>query len=48
MTTALVVAGLLAVVCVLLVALPFLREPEVRDDRIAEPGPLERRRIDLA
>jgi hypothetical protein len=48
MTAALVVGVLLAVGCVLLVALPFLREPTARDDRLAEPDELERRRLGLA
>jgi hypothetical protein len=38
----------LAVVCVLLVARPFLREPEPRDDRLGEPGQEEEARIALA
>jgi hypothetical protein len=41
-------AALLAVACVLVVALPFLREPEARDDRLDEPDALERRRLELA
>jgi hypothetical protein len=48
MTIALVVGALLAVACVLLVALPFLREPRTRDDRLARPGELEQRRLELA
>jgi hypothetical protein len=38
----------LAVVCVLLVARPFLREPAPLDDRLGEPGREEERRIALA
>src|SRR5438128_9336741 len=38
----------LAVVCVLLVARPFLREPEPLDDRLGEPGQEEEARIALA
>lgn len=41
-------AALLAVACVIAVALPFLREPEATDDRLAEPDELERRRLELA
>ena len=43
----LVLGGLLAVLAVLLVARPFLREPAPVDDRIAEPGELDRRRLEL-
>ena len=38
----------LAVVCVLLVARPFLREPEPVDDRLGAPGQEEEERIALA
>ena len=38
----------LAVGCVLLVARPFLREPEVLDDRLDAAGPQEAARIALA
>jgi hypothetical protein len=38
----------LAVVCVLLVARPFLREPSPADDRLQAPGPEEEARIALA
>ena len=41
-------AALLAVACVLIVALPFLREPEAVDDRLGAPDELERRRLELA
>ena len=44
---ALVLAGVLAVLAVLYVARPFLREPVVRSDRLAEPDELERRRLAL-
>ncbi|HET7857442.1 MAG TPA: hypothetical protein VFL41_13375 [Gaiellaceae bacterium] len=47
-TFALVLGAVLAVVCVVLVALPFLREPEARDDVLDEPGALDRRRLELA
>jgi hypothetical protein len=45
---ALVLGALLAVGCVVWVAAPFLREPEAADDRLDEPGELERRRLALA
>lgn len=48
MTIALVLAALLAVVCVVGVALPFLREPEARADAIDEPDPIGRRQLELA
>jgi hypothetical protein len=48
MTVALVVGALLAIACVGLVALPFVREPSVRDDRLARPDELEQRRLALA
>jgi hypothetical protein len=50
MTTALVLGALLAVGCVVLVALPFLREPAARDedDRLDEVGPEALRRLELA
>jgi len=35
MTVALVIGAVLAVACVILVALPFLREPRSADDRRA-------------
>lgn len=47
MTLALVLAAALAVVCVLLVALPFLREPEPDSDTLAEIDEDERRRLEL-
>ena len=39
----------LAVVCVVIVALPFLRRPglSATDDRLGEPDALERRRLEL-
>ena len=50
MTVAFVLGALLAVVCVALVALPFLREPEVSGggDRLDEIGPEARRQLELA
>jgi hypothetical protein len=47
-TLALALGALLAVGCALYVALPFLREPAPADDRLGEPGPLERRALELA
>ena len=44
---ALVLGAVLAVLAVLLVAGPFLREPAPADDRLAEPGELDRRRLEL-
>jgi hypothetical protein len=46
MTVALIVAAVLAIGCVLLVALPFLREPTAVDDRLGAPS--ERDRVRLA
>jgi hypothetical protein len=48
MTVALTVGAVLAVACVVLVALPFLREPSPPDDRLLAPDELERRRLGLA
>ena len=45
---ALVLAALVAVACVVAVALPYLREPEPGDDTLAEPGEEGRRRLGLA
>jgi hypothetical protein len=45
---ALVVGGVLAVACVVLVAWPFLQEPRARNDRLARPDELEQRRLALA
>ncbi|MEX0673538.1 MAG: hypothetical protein WD981_03800, partial [Gaiellaceae bacterium] len=44
MTAALVLAALLAVLCVVWVARPFISEPEPEDDTLAEP---EARRLAL-
>ena len=46
-TAALVLGAVLAVLAVLLVARPFLREPAPVEDRLAEPGELDRRRLEL-
>ena len=48
MSLGLVLGALLAALCVVLVALPYLREPEPRDDVLDAPGELERRRLALA
>lgn len=47
---ALVLGALLAVACVVAVAMPFLREPETtaEDDRLDALGPEVRRRLELA
>jgi hypothetical protein len=48
MTTALVIGGLLAIACVVIVALPFLREPSAPDDRLDQPNEREQRRLAVA
>ena len=48
MTLALVLAAALAVVAVLAVARPFLRDPAPASDVLDEPDELERRRLSLA
>jgi hypothetical protein len=47
LTLALLLAALLAVACVVAVALPFLREPEPESDRLTELDDSERRRLEL-
>jgi hypothetical protein len=47
-TLALVLAAVLAVGCVVVVALPFLREPEPDTDVLDEPDALRRRQLELA
>jgi hypothetical protein len=47
LTLALVLAALLAVACVVTVALPFLREPEPESDSLDELDEEERRRLEL-
>jgi hypothetical protein len=42
------IGALLAVTCVVFVALPFIREPDPAEDRLDEPGALERRALELA
>jgi hypothetical protein len=44
---ALVLAAVLAIACVVAVALPFIREPEPESDRLDEPDEGERRRLEL-
>jgi hypothetical protein len=46
-TAALVIGAVLAVLAVVFVARPFLREPAPASDRLDEPGELELRRLDL-
>jgi hypothetical protein len=47
LTLALLLAALLAVGCVVAVALPFLREPEPESDELVELDDAERRRLEL-
>jgi hypothetical protein len=47
-TLALLLGALVAVAAVLLVARPFLREPEPADDRLERRGELEQRRLALS
>ena len=47
MTLALVLGALLAVACVVLVALPYLREPEAAEDALG-PDEIDRPRLELA
>jgi len=47
LTEALVLAAALAVACVLVVALPFLREPEPESDALDDLDEDERRRLEL-
>jgi hypothetical protein len=48
MTVALVVGAVLAVACVGLVALPFMREPQPQDDALVRPDESEQRRLALS
>jgi hypothetical protein len=48
MTAALVLAAVLAVAAVVFVARPYLRDPVGVDDRLDQPGVLERRHLALA
>jgi hypothetical protein len=47
-TAALLLGALLAVACVLVVALPYLRDPAPERDTLEEPDEVERRRLELA
>ena len=47
MTVALVLAAALVVACVVMVALPFLREPDPESDVLDQLEPEERRRLEL-
>jgi hypothetical protein len=47
LTIALLLAALLAVACVVAVALPFLREPAPESDSLSELDVRERRRLEL-
>jgi hypothetical protein len=47
LTLALALGALLAVLCVIAVALPFLREPEPTSDSLVELDEPERRRLEL-
>ena len=47
MTIALVLAAALAVACVVVVALPFLREPQPESDALDDLDEEERRRLEL-
>ena len=48
MSLALVLGALLAAACVVLVALPYLREPVAELDALDDPSELERRQFELA
>jgi len=47
MNGALVIGAVVAVLAVVLVAVPFLREPTTRNDTLAEPDELEKRTLEL-
>jgi hypothetical protein len=47
-TAALFVGAVLAMACVALVALPFLREPRPQDDMLVRPDESEQRRLALS
>jgi hypothetical protein len=47
MTLALVLGGVLALIAVVFVARPFLRDPSPSSDRLDEPSARERRRLEL-
>ena len=48
MNVALVLGALLAAACVVLVALPYLREPVAELDALEDPGAQEQARLELA
>lgn len=48
MSAALVIGALLAVGSVVLVAVPFLREPAATDDRLLRPDAAQQRRLAVA
>ena len=48
MNIALLLGALLAAGCVVLVALPYLREPRPQGDALEEPSEVDRRRLELA
>ena len=48
MTAALVIGALVAAAAVVLAALPFLRDPSPKDDRLDAPEPQEQLRVALA
>jgi hypothetical protein len=47
-TVALLLGALLAAACVVVVALPYLRDPSPERDALDDLGELERRRLELA
>src|ERR671933_2902355 len=47
MTLPLVLGAIVAAAAVLVVALPFLREPDAADDTLSPPGELEQRHLAL-
>jgi hypothetical protein len=47
-SVALLLGALLAAACVVIVALPYLREPVAELDALDDPGELERRQLELA
>jgi len=47
-SVALVLGALLAIGCVIVVALPYLREPAPADDRLDRPGELAQRQLELS
>lgn len=46
--TALIIGAVIAAACVVLVAMPFLREPATSDDRLTTPTSEEQQRLALA